>query len=326
MGPAVDDTRADDVVPVRRFDQATDDPEQAVEIIRAAYAGIRTRISRPQYPFCYEQHTATAGLLTVDAVISTIGIDAACPPYDYLWVATGSRGQASFRVGTEQVQMGAGDTVACPVGEPVTASTRDADMRVLRLPVAPLAARAGLAADTFRLTALTPTSTAMGRHVGATLHYLHRALQDPNTALTHPLVLAAAMDVVVPAVLAAFPPTGDPADTHPGRILPSAVRRAVAVIDAHPDQPLTLADIAAATGVSVHALRYGFRRYLDTTPAGYLRRVRLTHAHQDLQAADPTHGDEVAAIARRWGFGDPLRFADYYRAAYGCLPSNTLHQ
>jgi len=53
MGPAVDDTRADDVVPVRRFDQATDDPEQAVEIIRAAYAGIRTRISRPQYPFCY---------------------------------------------------------------------------------------------------------------------------------------------------------------------------------------------------------------------------------------------------------------------------------
>jgi AraC-like DNA-binding protein len=326
MGPAVDDPRMDDVVPVRRFDQVTEDPEQAVEIIRATYAGIRTRVSAPQYPFCYEQHTATAGLLTMDAVTSAIDIDADCPPYDYLWVATGVRGQASFGVGTEQVQMGAGDTVAYPVGEPVTAVTSDADMRVLRLPVAPLAARAGLAADTFRITAMTPTSTAMGRHVGATLHHLHRALQDPNTALAHPLVLAAAMDVVVPAVLAAFPPTGDPADIHPRRILPSAVRRAVAVIDGHPDQPLTLADIAAATGVSVHALRYGFRRYLDTTPAGYLRRVRLTHAHQDLQAADPTHGDEVAAIARRWGFGDPLRFADYYRAAYGCLPSNTLHQ
>jgi AraC-like DNA-binding protein len=325
MGPAVDDVPVNDVIPVRRFDQATDDPEQAVEIIREAYAGIRTRISRPQYPFCYEQHTATAGLLTVDAVTSTIGIDAACPPYDYLWVATGTRGQASFHVGTELVQMGAGDTVACPVGETVTASTRDADMRVLRLPLAPLAARAGLEADTFRLTALTPTSTAMGRHVGATLHYLHRALQDPNTALTHPLVLAAAMDVVVPAVLAAFPPTGDPADTHPGRILPTAVRRAVAVIDAHPDQPLTLADIAAATGVSVHALRYGFRRHLDTTPARYLRQVRLTHAHHDLQNADPTHGDEVATVARRWGFGQPGRFADYYRTAYGYPPSDTLH-
>src|SRR4051794_8821761 len=115
MCPAVDDTRIVDVVPVRRLDQVTEDPEQAVEIIRAAYAGIRTRISGPQYPFCYEQHTATVGLLTVDAVTSTIGIDAECPPYDYLWVATGSRGQASFRVGGEQLQMGAGDTVACPV-------------------------------------------------------------------------------------------------------------------------------------------------------------------------------------------------------------------
>src|SRR3954453_22270108 len=124
MCPAVDDARADGVVPVRRFDQVTDDPEQAVEIIRATYAGIRTRISGPQAPFCYEQHTATVGPLTVDAVTSTIGIDADCPPYDYLWVATGGRGQSSFHVGTEQVQMGAGDTVACPVGATVIASTR----------------------------------------------------------------------------------------------------------------------------------------------------------------------------------------------------------
>jgi AraC-like DNA-binding protein len=325
MGAAADGPPAGDVVPVHRFDQVTDDPEQAVEIIRAAYAGIRTRISGPQYPFRYEQHTATAGPLTVDAVTSKIGMDFACPPYDYLWVATGNRGQASFRVGTEQVQMGAGDTIACPVGETVTASTRDSDMRVLRLPLAPVAAHAGLDADTFRITALTPTSTAMGRHVSATLHYLHRALQDPDTALAHPLVLAAAMDLMVPAVLAAFPPTGQPADTHPGRILPTAVRRAVAFIDAHPDQPLTLADIAAATGVSVHALRYGFRRHLDTTPARYLRRVRLTHAHHDLQNADPAGGGDVAPIARRWGFGNPDRFADDYRTAYGRPPSETLH-
>jgi len=178
MCPALDDARAGDVVPVGRFDQVTDDPELAVEIIRATYAGIRTRISGPQYPFRYEQHSATVGLLTVDAVTSTIGIDADCPPYNYLWVATGSWGQASFRAGTEQVQMGAGDTVACTVGETVAASTRDADMRVLRLPVAPLAARAGLEADTFRLATMTPTSNALGRHVGATLHYLHRALQE----------------------------------------------------------------------------------------------------------------------------------------------------
>ncbi|MFB9692453.1 helix-turn-helix domain-containing protein [Amorphoplanes digitatis] len=64
---------------------------------------------------------------------------------------------------------------------------------------------------------------------------------------------------------------------------------------------------------------------MDTTPARYLRRVRLTHTHHDLTNADPTHGDGVGAIARRWGFGNLGRFADYYRAVYGCPPADTLH-
>nr|BFE70000.1 hypothetical protein GCM10020092_033010 [Actinoplanes digitatis] len=79
MVSAAEGSRPGDVVPVHRFDQVTDDPEQAVEIIRATYAGIRTRICDPQYPFRYEQRFATAGLLTMDAVTSTIGIDADCP-------------------------------------------------------------------------------------------------------------------------------------------------------------------------------------------------------------------------------------------------------
>jgi len=217
--------------------------------------------------------------------------------------------------------MSAGDTI----GEPFTGTTCDMDTRLLRLPLAPLAARVGLEADTFRVTAMTPSSKAMGRHVRATLHHLHRALEEPDTALAHPLVLATALDLMVTAVLAAFPHTGNPAGTHPGRVRPAAIRRAVAYVDAHPDQPLTLADIADAAATSVSALRYGFRRHLDTTPTRYLRQVRLAHAHHDLQNADLANGDEVAAIARRWGFGDPGRFADDYRAAYGCPPSDTRH-
>jgi AraC-like DNA-binding protein len=37
-----------------------------------------------------------------------------------------------------------------------------------------------------------------------------------------------------------------------------------------------------------------------------------------------TAGATVAEVARGWGFADPGRFADYYRACYGVSPSRTL--
>lgn len=36
------------------------------------------------------------------------------------------------------------------------------------------------------------------------------------------------------------------------------------------------------------------------------------------------NGDTVGAIALRWGFAKPGRFASAYREAYGQLPSHTL--
>ncbi|WP_375372794.1 helix-turn-helix domain-containing protein [Micromonospora sp. S-DT3-3-22] len=71
-------------------------------------------------------------------------------------------------------------------------------------------------------------------------------------------------------------------------------------------------------------MQYAFRRYHDTTPARYARRVRLDRAHRDLLDGDPAAGDTVAAIAARWGFVDAKRFATDYRAAYGQPPSHTL--
>lgn len=87
---------------------------------------------------------------------------------------------------------------------------------------------------------------------------------------------------------------------------------------------MTLADIAAATGTTGRAVQVAFRRHLDTTPMGYLRRVRLDGAHRDLRNADPTMGVTVAAIAARWGFSHLPRFTSFYQEQYGTLPSQTL--
>jgi transcriptional regulator GlxA family with amidase domain len=105
----------------------------------------------------------------------------------------------------------------------------------------------------------------------------------------------------------------------------AVLRRAVAHIEQHHADPnLTMADIAAAARATPRTVQYAFRSRLDTTPMNYLRRVRLARAHEDLRRADPA-STTVTAVAARWGFLHPGRFAFYYRQAYRETPSATLH-
>ena len=128
-------------------------------------------------------------------------------------------------------------------------------------------------------------------------------------------------------VLTAFPNTAltDPAIEDRRDAHPATLRRAVAFIDEHAHTDITTADITTAASVTIRAVQLAFRRHLDTTPTGYLRQVRLGHARHDLLAAHPVR-DSVTAVAYRWGFPSPSRFAAYYRAAYGVLPGNTLRR
>jgi transcriptional regulator GlxA family with amidase domain len=121
----------------------------------------------------------------------------------------------------------------------------------------------------------------------------------PNTALTDPTI-------------------EDRRDAHP-----DTLRRAVTFIDEHAHEDITIADIAAAACVGIRAVQLAFRRHLDTTPLEYLRRVRLDHAHRELQAADPAR-ETVTAMACRWGFTSTSRFTAYYREVYRVVPSYTL--
>jgi transcriptional regulator GlxA family with amidase domain len=134
------------------------------------------------------------------------------------------------------------------------------------------------------------------------------------------------VDTLLTAVVLTFPNTTMTRGylPGPGDVQPSAVRRAAAFIGANASLPINLTDIARSAGTTPRAIRVAFRRHLDTTPSEYLRRERLAAAHHDLQAADPTRGTTVAQIALRWGFPDPSRFTNAYRAAYGTPPGHTL--
>ncbi|MEU8951065.1 helix-turn-helix transcriptional regulator [Streptomyces sp. NPDC048489] len=176
-----------------------------------------------------------------------------------------------------------------------------------------------------RLTGHRPTSPAAARHLSRTITYLRDDVLANPALAQNPLLTSVGSQMLAASVLAAFPNTArtDPTaqDHRDGHS--ATLRRAIAYIDDHAAEPLTVADIAAAAHVTVRAVQYAFRRQLDTTPLGYLRRTRLAHAHRELQAAQPGV-TAVADIAARWGFAHAGRFVALYREAYGRHPSDTL--
>ncbi len=103
---------------------------------------------------------------------------------------------------------------------------------------------------------------------------------------------------------------------------PRTVKRAVDLIEANPQANFTLTDLARHAGVGARRLQLAFQETLHTSPTGYLRKVKLEHARAELLAGE----DTVMAIAYRWGFGHPGRFATMYRETYGESPSETLHR
>ncbi|MEU7692275.1 AraC family transcriptional regulator [Microbispora hainanensis] len=109
------------------------------------------------------------------------------------------------------------------------------------------------------------------------------------------------------------------------RVAPTAVERAVELIEARAAEPLTVEEIAEAVGVGARALQEGFRRQLETTPMSYLREVRLDRVRAELMVGDPG-ATTVTDVAYRWGFVHLGRFALAYRRRFGESPSETLRR
>jgi AraC-like DNA-binding protein len=110
---------------------------------------------------------------------------------------------------------------------------------------------------------------------------------------------------------------------HQSAAAPFYVRRAEAYIEAHFPEPLSLADIAAQAGVSARSLQNGFQNFRNTTPMGFLRSLRLKHAHEMLLLSDPSTVT-VTEIALRCGFGHLGEFATTYKRTFGEAPRQTL--
>lgn len=103
---------------------------------------------------------------------------------------------------------------------------------------------------------------------------------------------------------------------------PQIVDRLEQFLRDHFDEPIQLAQLCDATGVSERSLRNACHAVCGTSPKRYLTRRRMEAVRVALAAATP--GSTVTRIATDYGFFELGRFAATYSSLFGERPSETL--
>src|SRR5690349_6977817 len=243
-------------------------------------------------------------------------------------VAGGGTGKVSL--GRDELHFTGGDVFLDPPFQHYSAVLRDCEFEVAQIPwsaAAEVAAEhTGLPAASLRFESMSPVSGRAAVQWSQTVTFCSQQLLNTDTAQISPILVQELTRMIAVVLLEAFPNTIMTSAylPGPGWAPSSAARRAAEFIETHAGQPLTLSEIATASGVTARALQYAFRRHYGTTPTGYLRKVRLDRAHQELRTEDPAGGLTVQKVARRWGWSDSSKFTAAYQQQYGQVPSRTL--
>lgn len=167
-------------------------------------------------------------------------------------------------------------------------------------------------------------SSSTARGWLATLRLIHREAERPDGLLTHPLAARTFENLLIDSLLVAQPHNYTDALAAPTRRGSSrSAQAAVERLEAHPERPWSVGDLAREVHLSTRALQQTFARSTGLSPMRYLRQVRLARVHADLVEASPEE-TTVAEVAARWGFVHHGHFAAAYRTRYGHAPAETL--
>ena len=104
---------------------------------------------------------------------------------------------------------------------------------------------------------------------------------------------------------------------------PQIVDRIEKFLREHFDEPIQLAQLCDAAGVSERSLRNACHAVCGTSPKRYLTRRRMEAVRDALAAAHPGQAT-VTRIATDYGFFELGRFAATYASLFGERPSETL--
>jgi AraC-like DNA-binding protein len=160
------------------------------------------------------------------------------------------------------------------------------------------------------------------RRLRRQMHLAIADLDDAGPAGVGPVMMHMYEQLIVTGLLLGQPNSYTAAlQRLENKVAPGDVKRAIDFIEAHLQLPVTLTDIARASGVPGRTLLEHFKAHRSVSPMRYLRDARLTRAREALMRAD--RGESVTQIAMTWGFSHLGRFAADYRDRFGETPSET---
>lgn len=172
------------------------------------------------------------------------------------------------------------------------------------------------------LSPVADLSMPSGQLIGSLAETIIVGMRDGGPLLYSPIAMSnltqAFADMIVRSIPHRF---SHLLDKKISLIAPWHVRRAIEFMHANIDRPFTMQMVAEDVGISVRALENGFRNFRTTTPAAYLRTMRLRAAREDL--LNTATGKSVRDICLKWGFFHVSRFSALYKLTYGESPSDT---
>lgn len=315
-----------------RFAYSTDDPLAARDFIARLTAPHVATLSGPNDRSRFRVTSVGLDGFKIQSFEHSMTGQVTMNPGGAVMVAHLLGGSLEFIHSGHTVRVNRGESHLYQAHGPVEVHWSDARIGVVRLELSEVERLASelynVDAAELRFLDSKPASGDAERYWQAVVRMVNREVLPNEFASGNPIVQVSIGRLLGTALLQTFPNTATSGSSGltraGGRIPPAALRRAVEYIQAHAAEAITMDDIAAVARVTPRSLQHGFRRIWNTTPTAYLRQVRLERAHRDLQAADPSRGDTVAAVAARWGFGNVGRFAARYREAYGRTPHEVL--
>jgi AraC-like DNA-binding protein len=204
-------------------------------------------------------------------------------------------------------------------------------------PLAMLSLRLSQAAVARQLTALlgepvhappefAPTMDLTEGYGGTFAQYLLLAVADFKRADPipwKPITISGFEDFMISKLLLSHPHNYTAALRRAEKpIAPRDVKRALDYMEAQLGSPITIADIAEASGIAGRTLFKHFQDFHRISPMQYLRSARFAKVREALIRAQPE--ESVTAIAMNWGFSHMGRFSVEYRKRFGESPSESL--
>lgn len=264
--------------------------------------------------------------ITISSIRSTgTGVRLRVRGASELLVVLVDEGEATLTTGGMRISLASGDLGLVPISADAELRWSGVALQLFSIPPAPLARLLGVPRTAVRLhePRIDPCSPELAEYFRRTAQLLTSSIFGTPEVYARDLVRANAIDALTAVTVELFELSNrsEDASDRDGMV----IRRSIAEMRAHLEEPIAIPEIAQAAGVSVRGLQMAFLRQLGVSPLLHLRQLRLEAARSAL-VDEATAGTTIADIARRFGYANSGRFSTHYRNEYGEAPSGTLQR